>query len=195
MVVGSIPTRRTNSPAIAQRRGVRQNVGLPDSIAPDTDPASTRFWCRPLLVGVVHGLAGSAAVALLVLTTIRDPIASVAYLFVFGIGTVAGMAAITTMIALPFASGTTSAARTHRRLQLIPGLVSVAFGGFIAHKIGIVGGAFGADPHWTPDEVRPERNRSMAMRRFVAGVAAIAGVYLIVQMWPDVARYVRMQSM
>ena len=42
-------------------------------------------------MGVIHGLAGSAAVALLVLTTIREPRWAVLYLLVFGAGTIAGM--------------------------------------------------------------------------------------------------------
>ncbi|HZL66282.1 MAG TPA: hypothetical protein VFC29_03020, partial [Candidatus Limnocylindrales bacterium] len=50
---------------------------------------------RPLVVGIVHGLAGSAAVALLVLTTIRDSRWAIAYLLVFGLGTIAGMMLIT----------------------------------------------------------------------------------------------------
>src|SRR4029079_2657561 len=54
---------------------------------------------RPLIIGIVHGLAGSAAVALLVLTTLRDPRWAVAYLLVFGVGTVAGMMLITMSIA------------------------------------------------------------------------------------------------
>src|SRR5262249_50612562 len=57
---------------------------------------------RPLLIGIVHGLAGSAAVALLVLTTIRDTRWAVAYLLVFGVGTVAGMMLITVSIASAF---------------------------------------------------------------------------------------------
>src|SRR5208282_6919118 len=57
---------------------------------------------RPLAVGIVHGLAGSAAVALLVLTTIRVPSWAVVYLLVFGLGTVAGMMLITAAIAIPF---------------------------------------------------------------------------------------------
>src|SRR5260370_607746 len=56
---------------------------------------------RPLAVGIVHGLAGSAAVALLVLTTIRVPSWSVFYLLLFGIGTVAGVLPITPPIPLP----------------------------------------------------------------------------------------------
>jgi hypothetical protein len=42
------------------------------------------------VVGLVHGLAGSAAVALLVLSTIKSPLWSTAYLLVFGFGTMAG---------------------------------------------------------------------------------------------------------
>src|SRR5581483_5369468 len=51
--------------------------------------------CRPLLIGIVHGLAGSAAVALLVLTTIHNSRWAVAYLLIFGLGTIAGMMVIT----------------------------------------------------------------------------------------------------
>ena len=58
---------------------------------------------RPLAVGIVHGLAGSAAVALLVLTTINRPSWAIGYLLIFGLGTVAGMMLITAAIALPFA--------------------------------------------------------------------------------------------
>src|SRR3954468_11566224 len=61
---------------------------------------------RPLVVGVVHGLAGPAAIALLVLTTIREPLWAMGYLVVFGLGTVAGMVAIPTAIALPFTRAT-----------------------------------------------------------------------------------------
>ena len=59
---------------------------------------------RPVAVGIVHGLAGSAAVALLVLTTIQDPRWAMAYLLVFGAGTVAGMILVTMAIATPFAT-------------------------------------------------------------------------------------------
>ena len=58
---------------------------------------------RPLAIGIVHGLAGSAAVALLVMTTIRDPWWGITYLFLFGVGTIAGMMIITAVIAMPFA--------------------------------------------------------------------------------------------
>lgn len=58
-------------------------------------------WLRPLIVGLVHGLAGSAAVALLVLTTIHNSRWAVAYLFIFGVGTIAGMMVIKLRWPLP----------------------------------------------------------------------------------------------
>jgi len=105
---------------------------------------------RPLAVGIVHGLAGSAAVALLVLTTIRDPRWAIAYLLVFGVGTIAGMMLITMVIGAPFAYTGKQFAPFNRGLGVVSGLVSVAFGLFITFHIGFVDGLFTAHPHWTP---------------------------------------------
>ena len=105
---------------------------------------------RPLIVGVVHGLAGSAAVALLVLTTIRNPLWATAYLAVFGVGTIAGMMLITAAIAMPFAYTGRRFTRLNRYLGMASGLVSLGFGLFLVYEIGFVGGLFTAHPHWTP---------------------------------------------
>jgi high-affinity nickel-transport protein len=105
---------------------------------------------RPLIVGIVHGLAGSAAVALLVLTTIRSPSWAIGYLLVFGLGTVAGMMLITAAIALPFAYSLQRFAQVNRYLGMASGLVSVAFGLFLCYQIGVVDGLFSGHPTWTP---------------------------------------------
>jgi ABC-type nickel/cobalt efflux system permease component RcnA len=105
---------------------------------------------RPLAVGIVHGLAGSAAVALLVLTTIRVPSWAVLYLLVFGIGTVAGMMLITAAIAVPFTFSETRFARLNRGLGIASGLVSLAFGIFIVYQMGFVNGLFTHNPTWVP---------------------------------------------
>jgi high-affinity nickel permease len=105
---------------------------------------------RPLVVGVVHGLAGSAAVALLVLTTIRVPSWAVLYLLVFGIGTVAGMMLITAAIAVPFTLSESRFARLNHGLGLVSGLLSLAFGLFIVYQMGLVNGLFTHNPKWTP---------------------------------------------
>jgi high-affinity nickel-transport protein len=105
---------------------------------------------RPLAVGIVHGLAGSAAVALLVLTTIRDPRWAIVYLLVFGVGTIAGMLLITMIIGAPFAYTGKRFINFHRGLGVASGLISVAFGLFVMVQIGVVDGLFTASPHWTP---------------------------------------------
>jgi high-affinity nickel permease len=105
---------------------------------------------RPLAVGIVHGLAGSAAVALLVLTTIRVPSWAILYLLVFGLGTVAGMMLITAAIALPFTYSEKRFARLNRGLGVVSGLVSVGFGFFIVYQMGFVNGLFTHNPTWVP---------------------------------------------
>jgi high-affinity nickel permease len=105
---------------------------------------------RPLAVGIVHGLAGSAAVALLVLTTIRVPSWAVLYLLVFGVGTVAGMMLITAAIAVPFTLSENRFARLNRGMALVSGLVSLAFGLFIVYQMGFVNGLFTHKPNWVP---------------------------------------------
>jgi high-affinity nickel-transport protein len=106
---------------------------------------------RPLVVGVIHGLAGSAAVALLVLATIREPIWALAYLMIFGLGTIAGMMVITLAIAAPFAYTAARFARLNRYLGVASGLLSLGFGLFLVYQIGFVDGLFSANPRWTPD--------------------------------------------
>jgi len=98
-------------------------------------PARSPLW-RPLGVGVVHGLAGSAAIALLVLSAIPDPLWAIVYLMVFGSGTVLGMVAITTAIGLPIAFTASRLGRLNRTLAATAGLVSLGFGLFLAFQIG-----------------------------------------------------------
>ena len=97
---------------------------------------------RSALVGVVHGLAGSAAVALLALGTIQDPTLAMGYLLVFGVGTIAGMTAITALLAWPFAASARRLARWQRALAFGTGALSLAFGLYLAVHIGFVDGLF-----------------------------------------------------
>ncbi len=104
---------------------------------------SSRFYhaLRPLVIGTVHGLAGSAAVALLVLPIIHDPIWAMGYLVLFGLGTIAGMMLMTAAIAVPV-SYSTRFQFLHRHLATAAGVVSVGFGLFLAYQIGFVDGLF-----------------------------------------------------
>jgi high-affinity nickel-transport protein len=105
---------------------------------------------RPLVVGFVHGLAGSAFVAMLVLSAISSPALGVAYLLIFGAGTILGMIAITVAIAAPAAFAARRFGHVQRYLRLVSGAASVAFGLVLAHQIGIVSGLFSAHTAWTP---------------------------------------------
>jgi sulfite exporter TauE/SafE len=104
----------------------------------------------PLLVGLVHGLAGSAAVALLVMGSLHHPLWSIAYLLLFGAGTLAGMVLITLAFALPLRLTAHRFERFHRGLGVAAGAFSVAFGLVLAYRIGFVDGLFTAHPTWTP---------------------------------------------
>ncbi len=105
---------------------------------------------RPVVVGLVHGLAGSAAVALLVLATIQDTGTALAYLVIFCIGVAAGMAVLTTAIGLPFMLSRTRSGRINRWLTIGSGLLSLGFGLLLAYEIGFVGGLFTGDFNWDP---------------------------------------------
>jgi len=105
---------------------------------------------RPLAVGLVHGLAGSAAVALLVLGTIQDPRWAVAYLLVFGLGTIAGMMLITGALAVPFAVASPRFTRWNSGMRVFSGMISLAFGLFVVYQIGFVNGLLTGSPKWTP---------------------------------------------
>ena len=86
-----------------------------------------RLPLRALLVGAVHGMAGSAAVSLLVLATLRSVWSAVLYLGVFGLGTILGMTALTAAMAFPV-SLALRLRRTRRLVALGAGVGSIAFG-------------------------------------------------------------------
>ncbi|MDO8501146.1 MAG: hypothetical protein Q7S20_04825 [Gemmatimonadaceae bacterium] len=105
---------------------------------------------RPFLVGVVHGMAGSAAAALLILPLIDDPRWALLYLGVFGLGTMAGMAMVTLAIAAPAIYVGARLVGLQRGIRVASGAVSLAFGAYLGYKVGFVDGLFTAQPHWTP---------------------------------------------
>lgn len=105
---------------------------------------------RAFVVGLVHGLAGSAAVALLVLATVRDPWWACGYLLVFGLGTLVGMALITTGIASPLVLAGRRWAGSGHPIRVFTGVLSLAFGVWLIYQIGWIEGLFRAVPHWDP---------------------------------------------
>jgi sulfite exporter TauE/SafE len=132
--------------AVQHDSGASMFEGTP---RPRAAPRSLVRW-RPLLIGVVHGLAGSAAIALLVLATIHDARWALAYLIVFGVGTIAGMMVLTTALGLPFSFASRRVDRIQGWLAGASGLASVGFGAFLAYDFVFVRGLLSAAPHWIP---------------------------------------------
>jgi high-affinity nickel permease len=115
-------------------------IGLTNLRAPSDRPAST---ARPALIGMMHGLAGSAAVALLVLATVSDARLALGYLAVFGVGTTVAMTAVTAAMAVPLRAASDRLAGARRRLLAISGWASIAVGVWLAitlaHDAGLLG--------------------------------------------------------
>jgi high-affinity nickel-transport protein len=105
---------------------------------------------RPFIVGAVHGMAGSAAVTLLILPLIDDVRWSLLYLGVFGAGTIAGMAMVTAAIAAPAVYAGERLAGLQRGIRLASGVVSLGFGAYLGYRIGFIDGLFTGQPSWTP---------------------------------------------
>lgn len=97
---------------------------------------------RPLVIGIIHGLAGSAAVALLVLGSIADQTMAIIYLAIFGIGTIVGMMLVTTLLGIPIIAGGKAFSRFDSLAGTIAGIISIAYGIWFGYQIGIVEGLF-----------------------------------------------------
>jgi high-affinity nickel-transport protein len=104
---------------------------------------------RPVTIGFVHGLAGSAAVATLPqVALIPNARWALAYLAVFGVGTIAGMMLITVSVAAPSLLAVRRFSGMHRTLRIASGVASIGFGLLLVHRIGFVDGLFTAAPAW-----------------------------------------------
>lgn len=99
--------------------------------------AISRLGFKPLLVGAMHGLAGSAALTLLVLTQIQSVWLGLLYLALFGIGSTFGMLLMSGLIGLPFAFSGRRLTRVNYGLQTIAGCLSIVFGFWYAYQVGI----------------------------------------------------------
>ena len=94
------------------------------------------------LVGLAHGLAGSAAIALLALAAMPTTSAALVYLLIFGIGTLTGMVGFSAALGVPLAA----VGRNPRAGRLVcvgTGLVSIALGCLIVFEFGLRGGPVG----------------------------------------------------
>ncbi|HTF34512.1 MAG TPA: high-affinity nickel-transport family protein [Myxococcota bacterium] len=94
---------------------------------------------RAFFVGLVHGLAGSAAVAILALAAMPGPPAAIVYLAIFSLGTIVGMVAISLGVGAPLALAS-GRSRAQRWIVAGSGAVSLGLGLWLVWKIGVVEG-------------------------------------------------------
>jgi hypothetical protein len=86
------------------------------------------FRWRTLLVGLMHGMAGSAALLVLAASQSSSPAMGLGYVALFGIGSMVGMGALSTMIAVPLAISARWLSWANRGLQGVVGVVTIAIG-------------------------------------------------------------------
>lgn len=127
-------------------------LGVANVVAERTgrESAALESTARPLVVGTVHGMAGSAAFTLLALPLIASPALASGYLLLFGGGTIAGMVVVTLAIALPSLYATARMASARRAIRLTAGMASIAVGCWLAFQVGFVDGLFTGAPQWSP---------------------------------------------
>jgi sulfite exporter TauE/SafE len=97
-----------------------------------------RAGARPLLIGMVHGMAGSAALTLLVLATISSTAVGLLYISIFGIGSIGGMALMSALFALPSRFSAQRFNRLNLLFRGIAGLASLGLGAFTVYHLGFV---------------------------------------------------------
>ncbi len=90
---------------------------------------------RTLVVGMVHGLAGSAALMVLTATTIRDPLTGLLYVLVFGVGSIAGMALLSALIAVPLTWTARTLTAANQLLQGAVGTATAALGAVMLYEV------------------------------------------------------------
>jgi nickel/cobalt exporter len=110
-----------------------------DAAQPHTH-AVVRIGFKPLLVGAMHGLAGSGALTLLVLTQINSSSLGLLYLGVFGLGSIIGMLLMSGLVGLPFVLSSRKLSGIHYGLQMLAGAVSITFGLWYAYETGFASG-------------------------------------------------------
>ncbi len=108
----------------------------------DTPEHDHRHIRRPLLMGMVHGLAGSGALTLLVLGTMSSVAQGLVFLVVFGVGSILGMVLFSGLIGLPFKFAAGLSLRLNLWLRGAAGLISVVLGLVIIWQVAFVGGLF-----------------------------------------------------
>ncbi|MDQ7057552.1 MAG: urease accessory protein [Ghiorsea sp.] len=99
-----------------------------------------RFPLRALFVGMMHGMAGSAALIILTLQTVETPTMGLVYILIFGFGSVAGMALMAMVIMIPLRHSAKRLTHVYARIQATIGVATLTLGAYVMYEIGVVQG-------------------------------------------------------
>ena len=100
----------------------------------ETPAAHHGFSPRSVIVGMVHGLAGSAGLMLLVLPTIELPSLALLFILIFGIGSIGGMMAMSLLMGLPLYLTASRFELVNKGLRVIAGVFSLLWGAVLIHE-------------------------------------------------------------
>jgi ABC-type nickel/cobalt efflux system permease component RcnA len=106
---------------------------------PNQDKKS-RSHLKSFFIGLIHGLAGSAAMVLLTMSTVSTAWEGALYILIFGCGTVVGMLSFSTVIGIPFVL--TSGKQINGYLNNLAGIISIFFGIYYMYNLGVNEGLF-----------------------------------------------------
>ncbi|GHI01530.1 urease accessory protein UreH domain-containing protein [Neobacillus kokaensis] len=98
-------------------------------------------YMKSIVIGLIHGLAGSAAMVLLTMSTVHSVWQGALYILIFGFGTITGMLLFTTIIGLPFVLSS-KRKKINQSLTLAAGIVSTIFGLYYMYNLGVTEGLF-----------------------------------------------------
>jgi len=97
-------------------------------------PHHQGFPLRALMIGLMHGMAGSAAVILLALEQVGSPLQGMLYILVFGVGSMFGMALLSVVISLPMRLSAKRLTWAHNTFQLLVGVLTIGLGMFVLYE-------------------------------------------------------------
>lgn len=119
--------------------------GIPHATDEHRHRHPARIPLRPLIVGMTHGMAGSAALMVLVLGSVQSVWLGLLYILVFGVGSIAGMAALAIAISLPLRWSASRMQWTYQGLVGLLGLFTIGLGVLLMHQTGtqLLNGAIG----------------------------------------------------
>jgi sulfite exporter TauE/SafE len=97
-----------------------------------------RLGGRPFMVGIVHGLAGTAALMMLVVGALPSLLLAAAYILIFGVGSIGGMMVMSLLMTVPLALAARRLRLLERVIRLVAGLFSLGFGSYLAWDVGLI---------------------------------------------------------